>query len=134
MKKSSKRIFTLLILLVNVLIFSMLAVSAATASTPQISLITDDGIEIEAKYKKTSTNKITFNANGGKIGSKKTVAINIKKGAKINKFPSTPKRTGYKFMGWYNKKSGGKKVTVSTKPRKSITLFAQWSKKTSSRF
>jgi len=133
MKNSSKRIFTLLILFVSVLIFSMLAVSAASASTQQSSIITDDVIEIEAKYKKTSINKITFNANGGKIGSKKTVATNIKKGAKINKFPTTPKRTGYKFKGWYTKKIGGKKVTVSTKPTKNIILYAQWTKKPSSR-
>ena len=52
MKSSSKRSFPLLILFVSVLIFSMLAVSATTASTQQTAIITDDGIEIEAKYKK----------------------------------------------------------------------------------
>jgi len=133
MKNSSKRILTLVILFISVAMFSIVAVSAATASTPQIHTTLDDSVEIDAKYKKASSNKVTFNANGGKIGSKKTIAINIKKGAKINKFPSTPKMTGYKFMGWYNKKSGGKKVTVSTKPTKNIVLYAQWTKKPSSR-
>jgi len=28
-------------------------------------------VDIDAKYKKASTSKVTFNANGGKIGSKR---------------------------------------------------------------
>ncbi|MCL2157017.1 MAG: hypothetical protein FWH54_03235 [Methanobrevibacter sp.] len=81
---NSKRIFALLILFVAVAMFSMLTVTAATLNE-QKTFTTNDGIHIEAKYKKVSTNKITFNANGGKIGSKKTAAINVKKGAKIKK-------------------------------------------------
>jgi len=133
MKNSSKRIFTLIILFVSVLVFSMLAVSSAVASVSQPYATADESIEIEAKYKKASTNKITFNANGGKIGSKNTVAMNIKKGAKIKKFPTTPKRTGYSFKGWFTKKTGGTKINVNTKPSKSLTYYAQWTKKTSSK-
>jgi len=40
--------------------FSMLAVSAATASTPQLHTTLDDSVEIDAKYKKVSTNRITL--------------------------------------------------------------------------
>jgi uncharacterized repeat protein (TIGR02543 family) len=129
MKNSYKRIFALLILFVSVLLFSTLTVTAADSCTPQ-TIQTDENVEIEAKYKKTSkTNKITFNANGGKIGSKKTQITNVKKGSAIKKFPTTPKRTGYTFKGWYTKKSSGKKIAVSAKPTKSITLYAQWTKK-----
>jgi len=83
---------------------------------------------VDAASKKV---KITYNANGGKIGSKKTVSTSINKGNKLKKFPSTPKRTGYTFNGWFTKKTGGKKVTVKTKATKKITLHAQWKKITS---
>ncbi|MCL2114713.1 MAG: InlB B-repeat-containing protein [Methanobrevibacter sp.] len=126
--KNSKRILTLIILFVSVLLFSMLTVTAAIVSEQQTDT-TDNGIvQIEAKYKKISTNKVTFNANGGKIGTKTKVAKNINKGTKIKKFPATPKRKGYVFKGWYTKKSGGKKVSINTKPTKSITLYAHWKK------
>ncbi|MCL2116458.1 MAG: InlB B-repeat-containing protein [Methanobrevibacter sp.] len=130
---SSKRIFTLLILFVSILIFSTLTVSAVVVSEKQTYTIDNGNIQIEAKYKKITTYKVTFNANGGKVGTKIKVAKNFNKGAKIKKFPATPKRTGYTFKGWYTKKTGGKKITVNTKPTKSVTLYAQWKKKTSSR-
>lgn len=132
MKNLSKRIFALLILFVSVLIFSMLTVTASTVSEQQ-TYTNDGSVQIEEKYKKVSTNKVTFNANGGKIGSKKVVSTNIKKGAKIKNFPTTPKRTGYSFKGWYTKKTGGKKISVETKPTKNVILYAKWTKKSSSR-
>ena len=56
---------------------------------------------------------------------------NVKKGAKIKKLPTTPKRTGYTFKGWYTKKTGGTKISKNTKPNKSVTYFARWTKGTS---
>ena len=126
--KNSKRFLSLLILFLTVAMFSIVTVTASEVSTSQ-KYMPDNSIQIEAKYKKTSQNKITFNANGGKIGSKKTIAINLKKGSKIKKLPSTPKRTGYTFKGWYSKKSGGTKISANTKPNKSVTYFAQWKEK-----
>ena len=82
---------------------------------------------IESK-EKTAKYKITWNANGGKIGSKKTMVTTVKKGSKISKLPVTPKRSGYTFGGWYTKKDGGKKVGVNTKPSNIVTYFAQWKK------
>ena len=130
MKNSSKRIFTLIILFVSVLVFSTITASAAVASVPQTYTTADESMEIETKYKKASTNQITFNSNGGKIGTKTKVITNLKKGAKI-KLPTTPKRKGYDFKGWYTKKNGGKKISVNAKPIKSVTLYAQWTKKKS---
>jgi len=127
MKNLTKRI-CILILFVSIVMFSIATVTASEVSTTQTYTASDDGVEIEAKYKKVSTNTITFNANGGKIGSKNTFVKNINKGAKISKFPASPKRTGYNFKGWYTKKSGGTKITVNTKPTKSVTYFAQWKK------
>ena len=72
--------------------------------------------------------KITWDANGGKIGTKKTVTTTVTKGNKIGKLPETPKYTGYAFKGWFTSKTGGTKVTTSTKPTKATTYYAQWSK------
>jgi len=72
--------------------------------------------------------KVTWNANGGKIGNAKTTTTKHTKGATIKKLPKTPKRTGYILKGWYTKKSSGTKVTVKTKVKKKLTLHAQWAK------
>lgn len=73
--------------------------------------------------------KITLNANKGKISGKskgkKKVTFNKKYG-KLKKAT----RKNYKFIGWYTKKNGGKKVTSSTKVKnlKAHTLYAHWKK------
>jgi len=58
----------------------------------------DQSVKVEAKAK-TVMYKVTFNGNGGTIGGKKTVAVTVKKGAKIGKLPTTAKRSGYTFKG-----------------------------------
>jgi len=75
---------------------------------------------------KAANVKVTWNANGGKIGTKNTKFTKIKKGTKIKKLPTTPKRIGYTFKGWYTKKTGGKKITINTKATKKVTHYAQW--------
>ncbi|MCL2115759.1 MAG: InlB B-repeat-containing protein, partial [Methanobrevibacter sp.] len=97
-------------------------VSAAISSENKV-------YSIESKEKAVKY-KVTWNGNGGKIGSKKTTVTYVKKGSKVGKL-ATPKRSGYTFKGWYTKKSGGKKITKNTKPVKSVTYFAQWTKTTS---
>ncbi|MCR5273281.1 MAG: InlB B-repeat-containing protein [Lachnospiraceae bacterium] len=79
----------------------------------------------------TSKYTVTLKANGGYIGSsgttskKKTVTYGKKYGTL-----TSPKRKGYTFLGWYTKKSGGSKVTKSTKvtTSKNHTLYAHWKK------
>ena len=53
---SSKRIFTLLILFISILIFSTLTVSAVVVSEKQTYIIDESSVQIEAKYKKISAN------------------------------------------------------------------------------
>jgi uncharacterized repeat protein (TIGR02543 family) len=73
-----------------------------------------------------ATFTVTFNPNGGTV-SPATRKVTI--GAKVGALP-TPKRSGYKFKGWYTAKSGGTKVSASTKmPAKNMTYYAQWKKK-----
>ena len=72
----------------------------------------------------TKTYALTFNPNGGlcSTASKKVTA-----NAACGTLP-TPHRTGYTFSGWYTAKSGGKKVTASTKATANATLYAHWTK------
>ena len=110
--------------IVPILIIAIIAVMMIA------TVITNDQY-VDAASKKVKKVKVTYNANGGKIGSKKTISTNINKGSKLKKFPTTPKRTGYAFKGWYTKKTGGKKVNMNTKLSKSVVLYAQWMKITS---
>jgi uncharacterized repeat protein (TIGR02543 family) len=41
---------------------------------------------------------------------------------------ATPKRSGYKFQGWYTAKIGGKKITQGTRVTKDVTFYAHWKK------
>jgi len=76
--------------------------------------------------------KVTWNGNGGKIGTAKTKVVSVKKNVKIGKLLKAPKRTGYEFKGWFTKKSGGKKITSTTKVKNKVTYHAQWKKKVDS--
>jgi uncharacterized repeat protein (TIGR02543 family) len=82
---------------------------------------------VKYKDEKSLTNKITWNYNGGKIDKTTKKATYLNKGDEI-KMPTTPKRSGYKFKGWYTKKDGGKKITKDTKPTKNVIYYAQWTK------
>ncbi|MDE6254418.1 MAG: CotH kinase family protein [Lachnospiraceae bacterium] len=95
-------------------------------------------IKFNAKSKKITVSsgsdqsidiKLKLDANGGKIGSAKTKTKTVTYGKKIGSL-STPKRAGYTFKGWYTKKSGGSKITSSTKCnfKKNTTIYAQWVK------
>lgn len=71
--------------------------------------------------------KVKFDANGGSRLSKSS--INASSGKKLGTLP-TVKKKNYTFAGWYTKKSGGSKVTSSTKCSftKTTTLYAHWNK------
>jgi uncharacterized repeat protein (TIGR02543 family) len=73
--------------------------------------------------------KATFNANKGKVSGKAKLTKSVKYKSKLGKLPA-PKRAGYKFKGWYTKKSGGTKIKAATKmPAKNVTYYAQWKRK-----
>ena len=63
--------------------------------------------------------KVKFVYNNGK----KTVAKTVKKGKKVTA-PTSPKREGYYFEGWY---LNGKKYSFRKKVTKNLTLRAKWS-------
>jgi uncharacterized repeat protein (TIGR02543 family) len=71
--------------------------------------------------------KVKFNANKGKV---KIKSKKVRSGTKYGKLP-TPKRKGYKFKGWYTKKTGGSRIKANTKLKKlkNHTLYAHWKRK-----
>lgn len=75
-------------------------------------------------YGTRDTVTVTFDANGGEP---KKVKIEGAKNKKIKKLAEVT-RKGYDFVGWYTKKSGGKKVTTSTKIKSNTTIYAHWKK------
>lgn len=70
--------------------------------------------------------QVKFKANGG---TTEKSYKNVYHNKKYGKLP-TPKRAKYTFSGWYTKKSGGTKITSSSKitAKKNITLYAHWKK------
>lgn len=130
MNKLGKR--TLLMLVATALIVSLVPAISFAAITTNTEKTDTGSIKIASKAK-TASYKVTWNGNGGKIGTKKTVLTTVKKGSKLANLAITPKRNGYTFKGWYTKKSGGNKITKNTKPTKTLTIYAHWSKKTSNR-
>jgi uncharacterized repeat protein (TIGR02543 family) len=68
---------------------------------------------------------VKLDANGGKVAGKASASVKRAYNSKLGKL-STPKRTGYQFLGWYTAKSGGKKVGSTTKVTKSATYYAHW--------
>ena len=83
-----------------------------------------DSPESSLNVEAVSGYTVTFNPNGGTCAVKKAT---VSYGAAYGTLP-TPKRTGYKFAGWYTAKSGGTKVTAKTtvKTAANHTLYARW--------
>lgn len=76
------------------------------------------------------TYTVTFDANGGQFadGSKTRTAKTGEDG-KLEKVPANPTRSSCKFLGWFDSKTGGKKVDFAAKVFESdVTLYAHWEK------
>ncbi len=70
----------------------------------------------------TKTCHVNFNANGGEVSP---TTKKIDKYFTIGKLPS-PSRNGYSFNGWYTAKTGGAKISTSTRITADKTFYAQW--------
>ena len=79
--------------------------------------------------KNTSEVEVVLDANGGTIGGKETITVEIEKDGDYGALPSPDERDGYVFDGWFTKKDGGTNVgsrkLASTKKHK---LYAHWTK------
>ena len=76
---------------------------------------------------------VSFNANGGSVGtaSKSVANANFNNTAWFSRYGDlpTPTRTGHTFIGWFTAASGGSQVTKDNyvKEKANHTLFAHWS-------
>lgn len=66
---------------------------------------------------------IKYDANDGKSGVIKTWTG--EHNTTLGTLP-TPTRTGYKLLGWYTSRTGGTKISSSTKATANTTYYAQW--------
>ena len=109
------------VVLVSILSLFM-AVAPVTTAFAKTTVVeqTEDG------EKKVTYYTIRFQANKGKKVKK---TLTLRKNDVYGKLPKTS-REGYKFKGWYTKKSGGKKVTAKTvfKGKDDQVLYAHWKK------
>jgi uncharacterized repeat protein (TIGR02543 family) len=101
-----------------------------TAKTGGTQIVKDTKITANVSvYAQWTAKKytVTYSANGGKIGTATSAKKSVSYASKYV-LPTAPKRTGYKFAGWYTAKTGGTKVTASTvvKLSKNQTLYAHW--------
>ena len=97
--------------------------TGGTKVTANTSVGTDPPTTLYARWKgKTYT--VSFNANGGTVG---TASDTVTYGKKYYSLP-TPTRKGYTFDGWYTLKAGGTKVTSDTTVTTAAnhTLYAHW--------
>ena len=69
---------------------------------------------------------VTFNGNGG---TPSDTSARTDKDGKLTSLP-TPTRSGYRFNGWYT--IDGKKITKDTVFTDDTTVYAHWTKKTTS--
>lgn len=97
---------------------------ADKASVKNLTSVSGRTVTLYAQWVKGQ--KVAYNANGGKSSA---ASKTVYKGYSYGTL-TTPARKGYTFAGWYTAKSGGSKVTSSTKVTKSSshTLYAHWTK------
>jgi hypothetical protein len=79
-------------------------------------------VTILAKY------TITYNANGGVIGSNSTTSADFVVGDNALTLP-TATREGFNFLGWYTLQSNGVQVTGAYTPSATAILWAHWIQK-----
>lgn len=74
---------------------------------------------------KGKTYTVSFNANGGTVGTASKTATY---GSKYPALPDPTRTGGYTFDGWYTQKNGGTKVDENTKVTTAAnhTLYAHW--------
>ena len=79
----------------------------------------------------TTTYTVTFDKNGGDTQSS-PIAKEVTSDGNVYTLPTAPARSGYNFKGWNTQADGnGTAFTATTVVTNSMTVYAQWSKKSS---
>ncbi|MBQ3810633.1 MAG: InlB B-repeat-containing protein, partial [Kiritimatiellae bacterium] len=107
--------------------------TAATGGTKITTASTVNAAAVRTLYAHWTTSQtVTFDANGG------TCATKTKKATMAKAYGTlpTPTRKGYAFVGWYTAKTGGSKVTATSKATVATkrTLYARWTTKQTAKF
>lgn len=97
----------------------------ADGSGTQVTASTLMGAANTTIYAQWTINQYTatFDANGGTSANPGTIKKNYN--SELGTLPTTS-RTGYTFNGWYTAKSGGSKISATTKLTGNVTYYAQW--------
>ena len=85
---------------------------------------TDRSALTVTKAADTTTYKVTYDANGGKL-DKEFVTVRGA-GEKVSYFDVTASCDGKTFDGWYDAKEGGNQVTADTAVSGDMTVYAHW--------
>jgi len=102
---------------------------AGTKVTSATKLTTTGDKALYAKWK-TKNYKVTFHANGGKIGKAGSVGVQMRSDDTVYRLPDEPERAGYTFSGWHFDKAataGPADETTFVTALKNHTLYAGWS-------
>lgn len=105
--------------------FTDVEVGTKVESTTRLTVPNDT--TIYAHWQQEVKNTLTLNANEGYFGNNynsTTRTITAVVGSSIT-IPE-PKRSEYKFIGWYTAATGGTKVEYTTMPATSQTIYAHW--------
>ncbi|MBQ7118591.1 MAG: InlB B-repeat-containing protein [Oscillospiraceae bacterium] len=97
------------------------AISGGEQVTADSIMQTQGNVTLYARWS-INTYKVTFNANGGSVG---TQYLNKDYKSAIGTLP-TASRDYYTFDGWYTSASGGEKITEDTTITSNITIYAHW--------
>ena len=92
-------------------------------SLGQFALV--DGALLDDLPPETRKYTIKFDANGGYCATK---SIELKSAGTLPYFPTAYRSGNWKFVGWYNKPSGGLPYTEDTIFAANPTLYAHWMK------
>ena len=108
--------------------YKFLGWTGDNGDTPQKTVTITTGTTGNKSYaanweKNVSTYTVSFDSNGGSDVEE----ITFTEDGHINE-PPTPKKEGYKFVGWYEDKNFTKKFDFSKLPTSDITLYAKWEK------
>jgi len=106
--------------------FSLPLVCLINPSDPQKYIVRKFGYQtasgVLSILKAANPKTVKFDPNGGEVGEEERTVLPR---SVVGKLP-TPTRGKYTFLGWYTKKSGGTKVSVSTKVMSDVTYYAHW--------
>jgi uncharacterized repeat protein (TIGR02543 family) len=69
---------------------------------------------------------ITFDANGGALGSLTSGTFRTAADGVLGNAPATPTRNGYRFVGWFTAREGGEQLNRGIPFTEDTTFYAQW--------